>query len=163
MPAEAVPGEYLRSLLCFAHFHDRGQIDAAIGGARPVKLPAGAVAMAPGGPPDELMLVLRGALDVSIRRGGSARRVRLAGPGRFVGHLGALDGGENPAVAHAREPVVLLALPGARVRAMMRDPAAHARLFTAGLAEDIARALRQAERPIAQVRSAPGTLAAPGP
>ena len=52
-------------------------------------------------------LVLRGALDVSIRRGHSARRVRLAGPGRFVGHIGALDGESSPVVAHARDQSVL--------------------------------------------------------
>jgi hypothetical protein len=67
--------------------------------------------------------------------------------------VGALDGGLSPVMAHAREPVVLLALPARRVAGMLRDPNAAARRFSAGLAEDIARALRQAERPIARVAS----------
>ena len=104
--------------------------------------------------------MLRGALDVSLRRARTARRVRLAGPGRLVGYVGALDGGPSPVTAHAREPVVLLALPARRVAEMLRDPSAAARRFSAGLAEDVARALRQAERPIARVAS--GAPGAPG-
>jgi len=146
---------YLASLLCFSHFHDHEQIEAAIAGSEPVELPAGAFAMAPDVVAGELLLVLRGALDVSIRRRHSARRVRLAGPGRFVGHVGALDGRPSPLVAHAREHVVLLPLPSQRVRAMLRDPSAPARRFSAGLAEDIARAMRQAERPIARMAAEP--------
>jgi CRP-like cAMP-binding protein len=149
---------YLASLLCFGHFHDPTQIEAAIGSITAVELPAGAIAMSPDVVPQDLLLVLRGALDVSIRRRHSARRVRLAGPGRFVGHVGALDGRPSPLVAHAREPVVLLRLPASRVRAMLRDPSLPARRFSAGLAEDIARALRHAERPIARVAADPMTL-----
>ncbi len=162
-PAGTASHAYLESLLCFRHFHDSGQIERALGGAPVVQLPAGAIAMTAGEPVHELLLVLRGALDVSIRRGHSARRVRLAGPGRFVGHVGALDGLPSPVVAHAREPVVLTALPAARVREMVRDPSGPARRFCAGLADDVARALRQAERPIARVVSRPSALRAPRP
>ena len=155
--SELVAPEYLASLLCFRHFHDHAQIAAALGGAGAVELPAGAVALAAGAAPTEVLLVLRGALDVSLRRAHIARRVRLAGPGRLVGYVGALDGAPSPVTAHAREPVVLLALPARRVGEMLRDPSAAARRFSAGLAEDVARALRQAERPIARVASgAPG-------
>jgi CRP-like cAMP-binding protein len=149
---------YLASLLCFGHFHDDEQIETAIGGATPVELAPGAFAMAPDVVPGELLLVLRGALDVSIRRGHSARRVRLAGPGRYVGHVGALDGRPSPVVAHAREHVVLLPLPAQRVRAMLRDPSAPARRFSAGLAEDMARAMRHADRPTARVAAEPMPL-----
>ena len=151
--SELVSPDYLASLLCLRHFHDNAQIEAALGGASAVELPAGAVALAAGDAPVEVLLVLRGALDVSLRRARTARRVRLAGPGRLVGYVGALDGGLSPVMAHAREPVVLLALPARRVAGMLRDPNAAARRFSAGLAEDIARALRQAERPIARVAS----------
>lgn len=145
---------YLEGLLCFSHFHSRAQIAQALGGAEPVELPAGAVALAAGAEVPELLLVLRGALDVSIRRAGLSRRVRLAGPGRFVGHTGALDGGPSPVTAHAREHVILLPLSARRVRAMLRDPSAPARRLWAGIAEDAARALRQAERPIASTAAA---------
>jgi CRP/FNR family transcriptional regulator, cyclic AMP receptor protein len=151
-------GPYLETLLCFRHFHDHGQIERALDGAEAVELPAGAVALAPAQHVQELLLVVRGALDVSIRGSHSARRVRLAGPGRFVGHVGALDAGSSPVVAHARDPVVLVRLDAARVRAMLRDPLLTSRRFAAGVAEDIARALRQAERPIAQMQTEPAAL-----
>jgi CRP-like cAMP-binding protein len=106
----------------------------------------------------ELLLVIRGALDVSIRGSHTARRVRLAGPGRFVGHVGALDGGSSPVVARARDPVVIVRLDASRVRAMLRDPALASRRFAAGIAEDLARALRQAERPIARMETEPAAL-----
>jgi len=157
--AHPPPPGYVKSLLCFRHFHDEALIDAVIGGAPVLELPAGAVVMTPGASVSDLLLVLRGALDVSIRRGHSARRVRLAGPGRFVGHIGALDGESSPVVAHARDPVVFMPLPAARVRSMLRGRGAAPRRFAAGLAEDIARALRQAERPIARVAAEPSALA----
>jgi CRP-like cAMP-binding protein len=153
-PTPAAPGvvtpDYVASLLCFRHFDDARQIETALAGLSPVELPARAFAMAPGVVPAELLLVLRGALDVSIRHREKAQRVRLAGPGRFVGHPGAMDGKPSPLAAHARERVVLLPISRARVLSMMRDPSAPARRFAAGLAEDIGRALRQAERPIAR-------------
>ena len=84
--------------------------------------------------------------------------MRLAGPGRFVGHVGALDGGSSSVVAHARDPVVIVRLDAARVRAMLRDPVLTSRRFAAGVAEDVARALRQAERPIARMQTDPAAL-----
>ena len=151
-------GPYLETLLCFRHFHDHGQIERALDGAEAVELPAGAIALAPAQHVDELLLVIRGALDVSIRGSHSARRVRLAGPGRFVGHVGALDDGSSPVVAHARDPVVIVRLEAAHIRAMLRDPALASRRFVAGLAEDLTRALRQAERPIARMETEPAAL-----
>jgi CRP-like cAMP-binding protein len=153
-------GPYLETLLCFRHFHDHSQIERALNGAEAVELPAGAVALAPARHVGELLLVIRGALDVSIRGAQSARRVRLAGPGRFVGHVGALDGGSSLVVAHARDPVVLVRLEAARVRAMLRGPVLTSRRFAAGVAEDLARALRQAERPIARMQTEPAALQA---
>jgi CRP/FNR family transcriptional regulator, cyclic AMP receptor protein len=159
-PAQRAPAlrgarGYLESLLCFRHFRDGHQIEEALGGAQALELPAGAVAMSPDIPAGELLLVLRGALEVSIRRGNSVRQVRLAGPGRMAGHVGALDGRPSPVLAQAREHVVLLALPADRVRGMLRDSRAPARCFCAGLAEDLGRALRQAERPTARMLSKP--------
>jgi CRP-like cAMP-binding protein len=142
--------DYLHSLLCFRQFHDHAQVMDAIGAVVPYELPRGSALSAREGEADALVLVIRGAVDVSLKRGGAAQCVRLAGPGRFVGHLGVLDAGPNPAVAHARERVVLVALPGERIRAMLRDPSAVARRLSAAIAVDTARALRQAERPIAR-------------
>ena len=151
--------DYLHSLLCFHEFHDHAQVAAAIGGATPYELPRGSIVTAPHVGTDELLLVLRGAVDVSVRSGGTARSVRLAGPGRFVGHVGVLDEGPGLVVAHARERVVLVPLAGERLRAMLRDPSAVARRLTAAIAEDTARALRQAERPMARTSLGPVAVA----
>ncbi len=148
-PALATPG-YLRGLLCFREFCDHEQIAAAIGETTPVEVPRGAVVVAADEVPASLLVVVRGAVEVSVRHGGTAQRVRLAGPGRFVGHVGVLDGGPSPVVARTRERAVLIHLPGQRVREMLREPSAVARRFSAALAEDVARALRQAERPMAR-------------
>jgi CRP/FNR family transcriptional regulator, cyclic AMP receptor protein len=147
---ELASPEYLRGLLCFREFYDDKQIAGAIGEATPVDVQSGAVVVAADAVTTDLLLIVRGAVNVSVRHGGTAQRVRLAGPGRFVGHVGVLDGEPSPVVAHARERVVLLHLPGERVREMLREPSALARRFSAALAKDVARALWQAERPMAR-------------
>ena len=103
--------EYLRGLLCFREFRDHEQIAAAISGATLVEVPRGAVVVAADEVPAALLVVVRGAVEVSVRRGRTAQRVRLAGPGRFVGHVGVLDRGPSPVVAHTRERAVLIRLP----------------------------------------------------
>jgi CRP-like cAMP-binding protein len=141
--------EYLATLLCFRAFHDRAQVAAMTREGVVVELPPGSWVLARGVVPEDALLVLRGALAVSIRRAGRARSVGLAGPGRLVGLAGALDGGASPVLAHAREHVIAVRLPADRLRAMLRRSDPVARLFSASLAGDIARAVRQAERPTA--------------
>ncbi len=149
-PPELATPDYLRGLLCFREFYDHEQIAAAIGEATPVEVPHATVVVAADHVPAGLIVVVRGAVDVSVRHGGTAQRVRLAGPGRFIGHVGVLDGGPSPVVARTRERAVLIHLPGEHVREMLREPSVVARRFSAALAEDVARALRQAERPMAR-------------
>ncbi len=148
-PALCTPA-YLQGLLCFRGFHGPDQVAAALGGGEPYELPRGSRVLAAEGRPEDLLLVVRGAVDVSVRRGGLAQHVRLAGPGRFVGHLGVLDENQSPVAAHSRERVVLIALPGEHVRSMMRGAGAVARRLAAAVTEDVARALKQAERPMAR-------------
>jgi len=160
--AELATPEYVRGLLCFDEFFDERQVDAVIGGCTPLELPRGALLTANGARGGDLLLVLRGAVDVSVRRGTAAQRVRLAGPGRFVGHVGAIEGGPSPVVAHTHERLIVVEIPGERVRGMLRDPSAAARRFSSAIAEDVSRAMRQAERPVARTlarASAPGALA----
>lgn len=146
--------EYLRGLLCFHEFFDDSQIDQVIAGAGAVELPRGALLISPGSRSSDLLLVVRGAVDVSVRGERGAQRVRLAGPGRFVGHVGALQQRPSPVAAHTRERLIVIAIPGERVRAMLRDHSPAARRFSAALAEDIAKAMRQADRPIARTSRA---------
>ncbi len=75
-PELATP-DYLGGLLCFREFRDQEQIAAAIGKATPVEIPRGAVVVAADEVPAVLLVVVRGAVDVSVRHGGTAQRVRL--------------------------------------------------------------------------------------
>jgi hypothetical protein len=59
----------------------------------------------------------------------------------------------SPVVAHTREHAVLLPLPATWVQATLRDSRPYARHFSAALANDVASALRQAERPTARTTS----------
>jgi len=149
-PPELVAPGYMRSLLCFRDFLDDQQILAALGDATAVEVPRGALVLAADDHHTDLLLVVRGAVEATVRRGAHAQSVRLTGPGRFVAHVGAIDGAASPITAHARERVILLSIPHERVVAMLRDPSAVARRFSAALTGDVARALHAAERPIAR-------------
>jgi CRP-like cAMP-binding protein len=91
----------------------------------------------------------------------AAQRVRLAGPGRFVGHLGILDEGPSPVAARARERTLLIEFPPAEVHRLLADPRATARCCASAYYEDAARAVRQADWPTARIelatRASPAT------
>jgi CRP-like cAMP-binding protein len=148
---EAMPGvDYLAGLLCFRDFDDL-EVQTLVRRGNAVELDPGAIALTPGAAPEGLLMVVRGALDVSIRHDSGVRRVRLAGPGRFVGHACVAAGRAETVAAHARERVIALSLAGELVRGLLREPAAPARRFTAALTADMARAIAQAERPVARM------------
>jgi CRP-like cAMP-binding protein len=156
-PVLTRPGPlYLASLLCFSRFAHREDVLRVVHGMPARGLERGQVLIDDGERPDHLHLVLRGAIEQSVRRGEAARRVRLAGPGRFVGHPALLDGGPSPAVARARERTVLLTFPRERVQQLLADPHPSARAFAAAVFEDVARAVREAERPFLDTVTTPG-------
>jgi CRP-like cAMP-binding protein len=141
---------YLARILFFRGFAE-DEIREVAAGLRRLAVPRGALLRADGEPDDALLLVLRGALEVTIRGGGHAARVLLAGPGRAAGHLGVLDEGPSIGVCRARERAIVLEIPSARIAELGRDPAPASRRFTRALYEDVARALQQAERPLARM------------
>ena len=94
-PVVAVAAEpdetaYLETVLFFGRF-SAPEIEGLFGDLRRLEAPRGASVVttdAEQGP--ALLIVLRGAVESSIRHGGLAARTRLAGPGRIVGHLNLL-------------------------------------------------------------------------
>jgi CRP-like cAMP-binding protein len=80
--------------------------------------------------------------------------VRLAGPGRFVGHLGTLDESPSPVAARARERTLLIEFSPAEVHRLLADPRATARCCTAAFYEDAARAIRHTDWPTARIEIA---------
>jgi CRP-like cAMP-binding protein len=146
---------YLSRLLFFRDFEIE-QVPAALTGLRRLAMPRGALLRNDGERPDALLLVLRGAVEVTIRGGGMAARVLLAGPGRAAGHLGVMDDGVSIGVFRARERSVVLEVPRDRIGEFELDPRPVAQRFVRALYQDVVRALDQAERPLARMAASGG-------
>jgi CRP-like cAMP-binding protein len=144
-----MPGiDYLASLLCFARFRATEDVEAIVRNVPTYAADRGEIVVHEGEQTPSLLLVVRGAVEVMVPQGATKRRVRLAGPGRFVGHNGILDDELSPVVARCRERSVLLAFPRASARALLSDSGRPSRAFSAALLEDTARAISQASRPV---------------
>jgi CRP/FNR family cyclic AMP-dependent transcriptional regulator len=152
--------EHLATTLMFARMSPAALAEI-VDDARRLFAARGAVVLAPGVPPPALYVVVRGAVEVAVRGPDTVQRVRLAGPGRAVGQLGVL--GTHPAVAEARarERTVLLELPWPRVHALLDGATDAARAFVLAFSEDVVRALRYAESPVAALRVASGPADVP--
>jgi CRP-like cAMP-binding protein len=146
----AIDSEYLASLLCFRRFEGCVQVRNAVAGRVARELQRGDELITQGTSPAALYLVARGAVEVRIVHHGAAERVRLAGPGRFVGHLGVLDEGPSPVAARARERTLLIEFPPADVQRLLAEPRATGRCCATAFYEDAARAVRQADWPTAR-------------
>jgi CRP-like cAMP-binding protein len=146
----AAPDEiaYLGGTLLFSRL-ERDAIAAIVDGARRLHAPRGAVVFAIGDVAPAFYVVARGALELTVRGAQHVRRVRLAGPGRAVAHLGVLGPEPSLVECRARERSILLELPWPRVNELRAGTDAGARGFVAALSEDVVRALRDAERPLA--------------
>jgi CRP-like cAMP-binding protein len=159
-PVKAVEREpeetsYLETVLFFSRF-TAPELDEMFGDLRRLEAPRGATVLAAGEPASALLVVLRGAVETSIRRGGLAARARLAGPGRVVGHL-SLDGGQPAYVAsRARERSILLEVPLERVAQIIDRADDTARRFGRAVYADVVDALFEAQRPIARMAAAGG-------
>jgi CRP-like cAMP-binding protein len=152
-----VNSEYLASLLCFRRFEGDAQVREAVAGSVVRELLRGDELIVHGTKPAALYLVARGAVEVRIVSRTAAQRVRLAGPGRFVGHLGVLDEGPSPVAARARERTLLIEFPPAEVQRLLADPRVTARCCASAFYEDAARAVRQADWPTARIEIATRT------
>jgi CRP-like cAMP-binding protein len=99
--------------------------------------------------------VLRGAVQTSVIGRAGKQRVRLAGPGRCVGHIGVLD--ENPHAPQLetvlRERAVILEIPHARAQELLERNAPAAQRFAAAFFDDIVRALLAVEAQLVPILS----------
>ena len=160
--AREEPGEldHVASTLFFSRMR-RDDLADVTAGARRLYAARGALVLAPGVPPPALYVVVHGAVEVAIRGPELVQRVRLAGPGRAIGQLGLLGMEAAVAEARARERTVLLELPWPHVHRLLEGASAAARAFVLAFGEDLVRALRYAERPVAALRVAAGPADAP--
>lgn len=160
-PGEPVPQgalglDYLCSLLCFVGFEQPSYVAEVLRGVPSRSVARGDLVLREGARPESLILVARGAIEVTVRHTTASRRMRLAGPGRLLGYSGMLDDGMSPVAARARERTLMFEFPRDRVLELLEDPAPAARRLAAAVYEDIARAVRQAERPMASTTVASG-------
>jgi CRP-like cAMP-binding protein len=144
-PAELPSLGYVRRLPFFRGLEPE-ELDRVLARARVQRFAPEQVVVAEGTPSRGLFVTLNGAVDEALRRGGSAIRVALAGPGRGFGYAALLAGGDASASAAARErSVVLLLEPGAVEKLLALDG------FAGALERDVVAAVRQAERPQARL------------
>ncbi len=148
-PVDHTSAGYLVRTLFFQRFA-ADEIEGACAGLTILSAPRGAPLSVDG----RLWIVLRGAVETLLDRGHSRRRVRIAGPGRCVGHLSLLEAGgepELPLVSALRERAVLLELPARRARELMDGDEPWSRRFADAFHVDVMRAVLAAETPQAPV------------
>jgi CRP-like cAMP-binding protein len=152
IPPERGEQAYLATTRFFEEL-SAAQIAAVTDGLPRLQVPRGALLAVRDQPPVALWIVVRGALETTIRGATAVRRLRLAGPGRAVGHVGLLAGAAfvERIESRARERAIVLEVPWTRVGELLGadDPAA--RRFAAALWTDSVRALQHGERPLARM------------
>jgi len=144
-----IPDSYLEQIIFFRRF-SRSEIAAVRDGLRVVSAPRGT----PIDTRSTLWIVLRGAVQTSVRRGASSRRVRVAGPGRCVGHLSLTAAARSLKLApileaELRDRAVLLEIPIDRAATLLDERTPAGRRFAHALNHDIASALHDADGPLA--------------
>jgi CRP-like cAMP-binding protein len=151
--AEPDEKRYLRGLLFFARMTDEA-IATVTADLRRVYAHRGTLLLGVGEVPAVVHIVLRGAVETTVRGTGRAQRLRLAGPGRAVAHFLALGGEPSVVECRTRENSVLLEVPAERVRSLLASRERAAQGFAVAFSADVVRALDHAERPMARMISA---------
>ena len=145
--------EYLRRLPFF-RFFDPTQLIEILESGRLAFLPVRHVIVGEGSPAAACYVTLDGAVEEVIRRGESAIRVGLAGPGRAFGYVGLVDGEPAPVTAATRERTLLLAVGRTQFDALFYGSTIGSYAFFEAVQRDLMTALRQADRPQARLASA---------
>ena len=152
---EPEPGEtaYLETVLLFSRF-TATEIEDLFGDLRRLEAPRGASVTTTSEQGPVLLIVLKGAVETSIRLGGLAARARLAGPGRIVGHLNLLGEEPEPILSRARERSILLEVPVDRVAQTVDRGDDTGRRLGRAIYADVVDALFEAQRPISRMAAA---------
>jgi CRP-like cAMP-binding protein len=142
--------DYLASTLFFSEFKPE-EIRELTAGLRQAFVRRGTILVPAGRKPHAMAIVLRGAIETSVRGATSARRIRIAGPGRVLGHVMLL--GDNVDISgvesRAREDSVLLEVPWPRAEELLESGGLLARKFADAVWTDTVHAVQHAEHPLA--------------
>jgi CRP-like cAMP-binding protein len=121
----------LRVLPLFRHV-DADALAAEAACFERLAFPRGAPIYAEGEPASALYVVLRGAIETHVVRGGEKRRLGIAGPGRIFGEVAFVGGRPHLTSARAQENAIVLAIDVARLAGLVARRAPLAlRLFDA--------------------------------
>ena len=154
-PTMAPDAAYLSRLPFFARY-GRTELAALVARGSVARVAAGTLLVSEGEPSPGLVITLNGAIEETVRRGTSAIRTALLGPGQAFGHVGALIGQPATTDAVARERSVVLVLSAEQ----LADELGHDDFATAVEHQTVA-GLRHAERPQARL-AAMGSRASHG-
>ncbi len=146
---EPEAAEYIQTTLFFEAF-TTAEIEEFTEGLDTVFVPRGAVLWSSSQAPHAFGIVLRGAVETSIRGKDRARRMRLSGPGRGVGVIGFLGGDmDSTAVeSRAREDTVVLIVPWPRAWELIERDDRLGRKFSDAVWTDVVRAVQYGEHPL---------------
>ena len=159
-PTQIQPGDdeaaHLPGVRFFEHFKP-ADIAEVVAGLPRLALARGELLASAGKPPPALWIVIRGAVETVIRGSTAARRMRLAGPGRGVGHCGLLGSlaFAGQIESRARERSVLIELSWARVGELLAGHDEPSHSFATAFWTDAVRALQHGEQPLPQMTAAP--------
>lgn len=143
------PVEYISTLLFFRDFKEK-EVAKFSGPLRQLYVQRDSVLVKAGEAPEALYLVIRGAIETSIRGANSTRRLRLAGPGRLVGHTRVMKDHESTerVESRARENTVLMEIPWDEAERLLMSEDRIARRFSDAFWTDAVRAIQYGEHPI---------------
>jgi CRP/FNR family cyclic AMP-dependent transcriptional regulator len=150
--------DYRRFLPLLPTFREFGEdgIERVVASSKPLELPRGHWIFAAGQPVGSSWIVVRGAVEVSARRGSLRRRVAVLGPGQWLGAMSQLDGKVHGSSARARENSLLLEIDRAAFQALYEaGDATSARIqraIHASLLQSLRRTNNQLSRLISQAR-----------
>jgi CRP/FNR family transcriptional regulator, cyclic AMP receptor protein len=135
----------LRRLPLFQPYSE-ADLTALVGPLRSRHLPRGARLIAPGDPPSRCILVVRGALRLSVQRGAAQEQVAILGPSQMAGQLALMDGRPQPLLCEAREAADVLEMSRSRFQTIRAaaDPLAFA--FFEGVNRSLVALLRKNNR-----------------
>jgi signal transduction histidine kinase len=120
----------LRHSVLFAELPDDDVAELAAA-SHGVDVPAGAVLMAEGSPPDAMYVVLSGELEVSRQTTGAEVLLNVCGPGDLVGELGVAHGRPRSATVRARTPARVQRIGAEVLDHLLAHPATARALLTA--------------------------------
>lgn len=123
---------------------DEAQRGALLAAMTAKDVESGAVLFADGQPLEALLVVVSGAVDLSIDVGGTAVKLGHVAPGGFCGALSLLDTTTAYATATARGEGRVLLLTRVALDALRRSDATVASLLLRALVEDLAERVRAA-------------------